>query len=94
MDSIWVLGPLFGAAAGYFFGLIMRERSFTHNTGWVYTYVIFGALWGLSSAAMHAQNNKDKYKGELLTEVNDRKRKKELRKQKKEMRKAKRSKQK
>ena len=90
MDPIWVLGPIFGGAAGYFFGQIMRERSFTYNVGWVYTYVIFGALWGLSAAVIHAQSNKDKYKGELLTEINDRKQKKALRAQKKAQRKAKR----
>ena len=67
MDPIWVLGPIFGGVAGYFFGQIMRERSFTYNVGWVYTYVIFGALWGLSAAVIHAQSNKDKYKGDMYS---------------------------
>jgi len=69
----YILGPAAGAFFGYLMGCLMNHRSIIGTANWIPTYVILGALAGLTGAAkLDAERNvkkEDWEKGELLTET-------------------------
>jgi len=64
----YILGPIAGAFFGYLMGCLMNSRSIIGTSSWIPTYVILGALAGLTGATKLG-NVKDREKGEFLTET-------------------------
>ena len=64
----YILGPAVGAFFGYLMGCLMNSRAIIGTANWIPTYVVLGALAGLSGAAKLG-NVKDREKGEFLTET-------------------------
>ena len=66
----YILGPAAGAFFGYLMGYLMNSRSIIGTASWIPTYVILGALAGLTGAAKLDNVKKEDWeKGELLTET-------------------------
>ena len=70
----YILGPAVGAFFGYLMGCLMNSRAIIGTANWIPTYVVLGALAGLSGAAKLG-NVKDREKGEFLTETKSYKKK-------------------
>lgn len=66
----YILGPAAGAFFGYLMGCLMNHRAILSTASWIPTYVVLGALAGLSGAARLGNGKKeDREKGEFLTET-------------------------
>ena len=66
----YILGPAAGAFFGYLMGCLMNSRAIIGTSDWIPTYVVLGALAGLSGAAKLGNVKKeDREKGEFLTET-------------------------
>lgn len=86
MDWVYVIGPAIGALVGGLYGKMLASGAFDRmrgrvfgsrvggsSSGWIFTFAVIGALWGIKLAANYRDIHKkgDSARGEFLTETKE-----------------------